>query len=70
MRRFPILFVLLAGVFITYRTYILYISVFVAAFVMLRLTLIPYQAMRTSVVNHRLSQSNHILLHATCLDTT
>lgn len=70
MRRFPIFFVLMVGVVITYRTFVLYAVSIIAVIVMLRLTLRLYQAMRTSVVNRRLSQSNHILLHATCLDTT
>ncbi len=55
MRRFPLFFVLLAGVAIAYRTFILYVSVLIAIFIMLRLILRLYRAMRTSVVNRRLS---------------
>ena len=54
MRRFPIFFVLLAGVVITYRTFVLYALVVIAALVMLRLSLRLYRATSNVVVNRRL----------------
>ena len=55
MRRFPIFFVLLAGVVIAYRNFVLYALVIVAALVMLRLSLRLYRTMRNMVVNQRLT---------------
>lgn len=55
MRRFPLFFVILGGVVITYRTFVLYTLVIIAVFVMLRLSLKLYQTMRNKVVNRRLS---------------
>ncbi len=55
MRRFPLIFVLLVGVCITYRTFILYTLVGIVALVMLRLSLRLYRTMRNVVVNRRLT---------------
>ena len=55
MHRFPVFYVILAGVVITYRTFVFYALVIVAAFVMLRLSLKLYRAMRNVVVNRRLT---------------
>lgn len=55
MRRFPIFFLIFAGVVITYRTFVLYTLVIVAALVMLRLSLRLYRTMRNVVVNRRLT---------------
>lgn len=54
MRRFPILFVLLAGVVITYRTFVLYVSIFIAAYIMLRMILRLYRTIRNVIVNRRM----------------
>lgn len=55
MRGFPIFFVLLAGVVITYRTFVLYVVVIIAAFVMLRVSLRLYRTMRNMVMNRSLT---------------
>lgn len=55
MRRFPLFFVLLAGVAITYRTFVLYVLVIIAAFVILRLIVRLYRTIRTLLVNRRLT---------------
>jgi HJR/Mrr/RecB family endonuclease len=54
MHRFPLFFVILAGVVITYRTFVLYTLVIVASLVMLRLSLSLYRKMLNVVVNRRL----------------
>jgi HJR/Mrr/RecB family endonuclease len=55
MHRFPVFYVILAGVVITYRTFVLYTLVIVAVLVMLRLSLGLYRTMRNVVVNRRLT---------------
>ncbi len=54
MSRFPIFFVVLAGVVITYRTFVLYILAIISALVMLRLIVRLYRTIRTLLVNRRL----------------
>ena len=55
MRRFPLFYVILAGVVITYQTLILYVLTIVAVIVMLYLSLRLYRTMRNVVVNRRLT---------------
>lgn len=55
MRRFPLSFVVLAGVVITYRTYVLYALTIIAAFIMLRLALRLYRTIRNASANRRLT---------------
>ena len=54
MRRFPIFFVILAGVVITYRAFVLYVLAIVAVIVTLRLILRLYRTIRNAIVNRRL----------------
>lgn len=54
MHRFPIFFVLLAGVVITYRNIILHVSIFIAALFGLRLLLRLNRTIRNAIVNRRL----------------
>jgi hypothetical protein len=60
MRRFPLLFVILTGVVITYRTFVLYVLVIIAAFVMFRLILRLYRFIRNEVVNRRLDHVDNM----------
>lgn len=55
MHRFPLFFVVLAGVVITYQTFVLYALTTIAAFIMLRLILRLYRTIRNAVMNRRLS---------------
>ena len=55
MHRFPLFFVILVGVVITYRAFVLYVLVIITVFIVLRLILRLYRTVRHVVVNRRLS---------------
>ncbi len=60
MRRFPIFFVILAGVVISYRIIVLFVLAIVLAIVMLRFILRLYRTMRNAVVNRRLTHVDNM----------
>lgn len=60
MRRFPLFFALLAGVVITYRTFVLYVLAIVAVIFLLRFILRLYRTIRNTVMNRSLAHVDNM----------